>query len=196
MDWVYRGFILAAAFAGFYLVNIFVLGNSGDALPGSARMGDWRKAEIRQTCMDATEDPRADPLMPKRQASADSFGILDYNEAILKIAAMNCYVVKHKTAICEPNNRAYIVDYAARYYGTQRDMLKNAQNSRAEKLVRAFWNNPRTRAIQAALEDHIQAGRLNERDFGWSTPAEIKPLLDRHAAIVTDCAPVLTSQVR
>ena len=31
-------------------------------------------------------------------------------------AALNCYLVTHPNAICERNNRAYIVDYINRYF--------------------------------------------------------------------------------
>ena len=49
--------VLGGIFLGINLINYFVLGNSGDYLPGRERMGEWKEAKIREACYSALEAP-------------------------------------------------------------------------------------------------------------------------------------------
>jgi hypothetical protein len=58
-------FVLGGIFLGINLINYFVLGHTGDDLPGGQRMGEWKQAEIREACYPALESPERDELLPK-----------------------------------------------------------------------------------------------------------------------------------
>ena len=44
---------VGAIFVGVNLINYFVLGHTGDYLPGGERMGEWKAAKIREACSPA-----------------------------------------------------------------------------------------------------------------------------------------------
>ena len=52
-------FVVGAIFVGVNLINYFVLGHTGDYLPGGERMGEWKAAKIREACYPALEHPSA-----------------------------------------------------------------------------------------------------------------------------------------
>ena len=60
--------------------------------------------------------------------------------------ALNCYVVTNAKAVCEPNNRAYVIDYIGKYYAKRDEMLSVAkQYGEAEiRNVRQVWNSRAT----------------------------------------------------
>ncbi len=41
-------FVVGGIFVGVNLLNYYVLGNTGDYLPGGERMGEWKAARIRE----------------------------------------------------------------------------------------------------------------------------------------------------
>ena len=53
-------FVLGGIFLGINLINYFVLGHTGDYLPGGQRMGEWKEAKIREACYPALESPERD----------------------------------------------------------------------------------------------------------------------------------------
>src|SRR5438094_127264 len=98
--------ILCAAFVGIHLLNYLVLGNTADYLPRNGRLGEWKKATIREACYPALENPHLDNLLPGRPTEEHRIGWQDLERAINMTAALNCYLVTHPDAICDPNNRA------------------------------------------------------------------------------------------
>ena len=52
-------FVVGGIFVGMNLINYFVLGHTGDYLPGGQRMGEWKEAKIREACYPALESPGA-----------------------------------------------------------------------------------------------------------------------------------------
>ncbi len=58
-------FVLGGIFLGINLINYFVLGHTGDYLPGGERMGEWKEAKIREACYPALEAPERDALAAK-----------------------------------------------------------------------------------------------------------------------------------
>ena len=119
--------VLGGIFLGINLINYFVLGNSGDYLPGRERMGEWKEAKIREACYSALEAPERDSLLPKLTSNEHRVDWRDLNRAKEMTAALNCYLVTHPNAICERNNRAYIVDYISRYFAKFDEMIDTAK---------------------------------------------------------------------
>lgn len=183
-------FVLGGIAVGSYLLGTWM--NPGDALPSNGgRVGAWRDAEVRPACYEAVDvkDPYTSPKLPSGQHQID-FG--DYARTVQLTAALHCYVVTQKNAVCEPNNRAWIIDYLGRYYGKMNDMLAAAKKGGDPEIarVRQVWNSPQNQAINKSLEAHIRDGRLNKSDFGWAAPGMLKPLLDKHASAPDQCKPV------
>ena len=58
-------FVVGGIFLGINLLNYFVLGNTGDYLPGGERMGEWKEARIREACYPALEFIERDGQLPK-----------------------------------------------------------------------------------------------------------------------------------
>src|SRR5262245_7238607 len=101
--------VVCAVLAAPYLMKYLIHGTV-DFLPSNERMGEWKQAKIRETCFPAIENAFRDPLAPKRPTQEHHIGWQDLNRAIEMTSLLNCYLVTHPNAICEPNNRAYIVD--------------------------------------------------------------------------------------
>jgi len=182
-------FVLGAIFLGVNLLNYFVLGNTGDYLPGGGRMGEWKEAKIREACYPALESPERDGSLPKLSNDRHRVAWQDLTSAIEMTAAPNCYLVTHPNAICERNNRAYIVDYINRYFAKFDEMIDIAKRYGETEIstVRDLWDSPRNRAISAALMQDTSNGRLIKADFGWTTPTAMKPMLDRYKGSTDNC---------
>lgn len=182
-------FVLGGIAVGSFLINVFVFGNTGDALPRSTRMGEWRNAEVREACFPAMEHPEQDVMAPRMPSGEHHVAAHDLRRAAEMTVALNCYLVSKGNAVCQPDNRAYVVDYIGKYYGKKDEMLATAKPyGKAEiENVERVWMSPRNRAIDAALADHVKNGRLVRADFGWSAPKEIRPLLDRYADAADTC---------
>jgi hypothetical protein len=180
--------VLCAALVGPYLIKYFIFGTA-DFLPSNERMGEWKKAKIREACFSATEAPHRDPLLSKRPTQEHHIGWRDINRAIEMTAALNCYLVTHPDAICEPNNRAYIVDYIGRYLAKSNEMLDSAKRygESEVQIVRTLWDSQRNRAINAALTSNINSGRLIKADFGWFPPSELKAKLEQYRGTTDNC---------
>lgn len=184
-------FVIAGIMVGSYVLNILI--HPGDALPRNARMGEWRNAQVRPACYEALED-LGDPQLPKLPAGPHHIDFGDFSRAVQLTAASNCYVVTQRDAICDPANRAWIVDYLGKYFGKMDDMLSAARRHGEPEVakVRELWSSYRNRAITYALDNHIRDGRLIKADFGWSVPKALAPMLERHAGAVDRC-PVRTA---
>ena len=182
-------FVLGGIFLGINLINYFVLGHSGDYLPGGERMGEWKQAEIREACFPALESPERDGMLPSLPAREHRIGWQDIARAKEMTAALNCYLVTHPNAVCERNNRAYIVDYINRYFAKFDEMMGTARRYGDAELsnVRYLWDSPRNRAINAALMRDTGNGRLIKADFGWTAPSAMKPMLDRYNGTSDNC---------
>ena len=75
-------FVLGGIFLGINLINYFVLGHTGDYLPGGQRMGEWKEAKIREACYPALESPERDELLPKLTSNQHRVGWRELNRAI------------------------------------------------------------------------------------------------------------------
>ena len=182
-------FALGGILLGGNLLNYFVLGHSGDYLPGGERMGEWKAAKVREACYPALEFPERDAQLPKLSTDTHRVDWRDLNRAKEMTAALNCYLVTHPNAVCERNNRAYIVDYINRYFAKFDEMMNTAKRYGEGEMstVRNLWDSLRNRAINAALIQDTSSGRLIKADFGWSAPAAMKPMLDRYKGTSDNC---------
>ena len=182
-------FVLGGIFLGINLLNYFVLGHTGDYLPGGPRMGEWKEAKIREACYPALESPERDELLPKLPATDHRLDWRDLNRARDMTAALNCYLVTHPNAVCERNNRAYIVDSINRYFAAFDDMMSAARRYGESEMstVRKLWDSPRNRAITAALTQDAGDGRLVKADFGWTAPAAMKPMFEQYKGTPDTC---------
>ncbi|MEH2501955.1 hypothetical protein V1290_000766 [Bradyrhizobium sp. AZCC 1578] len=182
-------FVLGGIFLGVNLINYFVLGHSGDYLPGGERMGEWKAAKIREACYPALEHLERDGQLPKLSTDKHRVDWRDLTSAKEMTAALNCYLVTHPNAVCERDNRAYIVDYIGRYFAKFDEMMNTAKRYGESEMstVRDLWDSPRNRAINAALMQDASNGRLITADFGWTVPAPIKPMLDRYKGATDNC---------
>lgn len=145
---------------------------------------------MREACFPATERPEADRLAPKMPVGPHRVAPRDYRRSLELTVALHCYVVTKQNAICQPDNRAWIVDYIGRYYTKKAEMLATAKSyGEAEvRTVEALWNSPRNRAIDQALAAHVKSGRLSRADFGFFMPDAVQPLLVQHTGAVDECA--------
>jgi hypothetical protein len=182
-------FVIGGIFLGINLLNYFVLGHTGDYLPGGPRMGEWKEARIREACYPALESPERDELLPKLPATDHRLDWRDLNRARDMTAALNCYLVTHPNAVCERNNRAYIVDYINRYFSAFDDMMSAARRYGEAEMstVRKLWDSPRNRAITAALMQDTGNGRLIKADFGWTAPTAMKPMFEQYKGTADNC---------
>jgi hypothetical protein len=188
-------FVIGGIAVGGYFLNVLI--NPGDALPRNARMGEWREARVRPDCYQAVDDLK-DPKLPQLPSAPNKIDFGDFSRTVQMTAAFNCYVVTQRDAICEPNNRAWIVDYAGKYYSKLDSMMVAAErHGEAEiKLVKQTLNSERNRAIAAAMENNIRDGRLTKADFGWSMPASLKPLFDKYPSATDKCPPLRTAEAK
>lgn len=190
MDLLKRAaFVIGGIFLGINLINYFVLGNTGDYLPGGARMGEWKEAKVREACYPALEFIERDGQLPKLSTDRHRVDWRDLTRAQEMTAALNCYLVTHPNAICERNNRAYIVDYINRYFAKFDEMVDTAKRYGDAEIstVKNLWDSPRNRAINAALVRDASGGRLIKADFGWSMPTAMKPMLDQYKGTSDNC---------
>jgi hypothetical protein len=183
------GFVVGAIFVGANLINYSVLGNTGDYLPGGARMGEWKAARIREACYPAFVVSERDATLPLLTTNDHRVAWQDLKQARTLTTALHCYLVTHPNAICEKNNRAYIVDYINRYFSKFDEMVDIAKRYGESEItnVKNLWDSPRNRAISAALIQDASSGRLIKADFGWSTPAAMRPMLDQYKGKTDNC---------
>ncbi|WOH47175.1 hypothetical protein [Bradyrhizobium sp. sBnM-33] len=142
-----------------------------------------------RACYPALEHPERDGQLPKLSTDKHRVDWRDLTSAKEMTAALNCYLVTHPNAICERDNRAYIVDYISRYFAKFDEMMNTAKRYGESEMstVRDLWDSPRNRAINAALMMDTGNGRLIKADFGWSVPAAMKPMLDRYKGATDNC---------
>jgi len=179
-------FVVAAIIFG--RIALYFLMTPGATLVHNTRMGESRNAEVREACFEALEqlnDP-ALPRFPSDIATADGI-----TRATEMTAALHCYIVTKRDAVCNADDRAYIVDYIGRYYDKMDSMMASAKRKGPDqlKLMQQFWTSRRNQQISSAIEASIRDGKLNKSDFGWSIPAALKPALDQNAKAVDRCAP-------
>ena len=179
-------FVVAAIILG--QIALYFLMTPGATLVHNARMGEWKKAQVREACFEALErlnDPDL-PSYPSDFATADGL-----TRATEMTAALHCYMVTKRDAVCNPDDRAYIVDYIGRYYDKMDSMMASAKRKGPDqfKLMQAFWNSRRNQQISSTIETAIRDGKLNKSDFGWSAPAALKTALDQNAKAADRCTP-------
>lgn len=190
MSFLSRGlFVVTGIIVGTTAINYFIAGNSADYHLPNSRIGAWREAQVRPACYVALERPENDIHRPKLPAAPHRIAMTDYRRMVEMTAALKCYVVTQNNAVCEPNNRAYIVDYIGKYFAKMDDMLETAKRYGADEVgnVRQLWNSDNNQAITAALEDHVRSGHLNRSDFGIWPPAALKLTLEEYAGAADTC---------
>ena len=182
-------FVVGGIFVGANLINYHVLGNTADYLPGGERMGSWKAAKIREACYPAFFGYERDGTLPRLTTNDHRVTWQDLDQTKSLTTALHCYLVTHPDAVCERNNRAYIVDHINRYFAKFDEMIEVAKRyGEAEiKTVRDLWDSPRNRAIAAALKQDVGSGRLIKADFGWTTPTAMKPMLDQYKGATDNC---------
>lgn len=156
------------------------------ACSDSGRVGEWKKAEVREACFKETEFANHNrPRLPENR-----IGLQKISRGEMLATALGCYVISNKQAVCEKNNRAYIIDYISRYFAFKRETYETAKEygERERKVVDLFWSNVGDQRIMRAIADHVENGRLNAGDFGWFAPAELKDLLAQHKGAPDKCA--------
>jgi hypothetical protein len=191
MSFMLRGlFVVAGIIAGTTALNYYVFGNTGDYGMPSSRLGAWREAQVRPACYGALENPEKDWAKPKMPSGPNRIAPPDYSRTVELTAALNCYLVTQGNAVCEKNNRAYVVEYIGKYFSKMDSMLEIAAKYGDEEVrnVKYLWGGENNRAITKALENHIRNGRLNKSDFGWSTPAALKDQLQQYSSAPDECA--------
>lgn len=185
-------FVAAGVVGGSFAVNHFVLGDTitfgSFTMPGS-RIGAANDAKVRTACYFALESPEKARTRPMLPAGQHSITPEDYDRTITLTAALNCYVVTQRNAVCDPHNRAYIVNYIGKYFNKRDAMMEAAGRYGDDEVrnVKILWNNDQSSAIAAAMEDHIRSGRLNKSDFGWSAPAALKAPLAQFSGAPDIC---------
>lgn len=183
------GFVIAGVFLGTTVLNYFVFGNTADYKWQTSRIGEWREALVREACFPAMEYPEKHPAAPQRPATSNRVAFEDYRRAVELTEALHCYLITQNNAVCERNNRAYVVDYIRKYFYKMDEMLGTAAPYGADEVrtVRELWNSAHNKAITAALENHIRNGRLIKGDFGWTVPAHLKAQLEKYVSAVDTC---------
>ncbi len=182
-------FVVGGIFVGVILLNYFVLGHTGDYPPGGERMGEWKAAKIREACYPALEHVERDGQLPKLSTDRHRVDWRDLTRTIEMTAALNCYLVTHPNAVCERNNRAYIVNSINRYFAKFDEMMDIAKRYGEAEMstVRNLWDSPRNRSIKAALMQNTSSGRLIKADFGWSAPEAMKSMLSQYNGTADNC---------
>jgi len=192
MSFVSRAlFVGIGIIAGAVALDYFVFGNTVHIGLAQARLGSESEAKVRPACFPALVSPKKDRDNPTLPYGQHRIAWQDHDRMVDMTAALHCYLVTQKDAVCDPDNRAYVVDYIERYFQKMDAMLETARRYGDDEVrnVRDLWDSANNRAIMAAIETHIRLGRLKRSDFGWSLPAALKPLFDRSVAGPDYCNP-------
>lgn len=188
MSWMWRAlFVIGAIVVGRTAIGLYTEGASAFFNTETARVGNWREAKLRPACSIVREYPAREVGVPARPLRLFHE---DYERALELSAALKCFLVTQHNAVCERDNRAYVIHYAGEYFSKMDEMLSAALRHGEEHVrqVRALWNAPNNKAAMDALDAHIRAGKLHTSDFGRSAPAQLKPQLAQWAKATDGCA--------
>lgn len=84
MNLIARGlFVVGGIAVGSFAINHFVFGNTGDASIRSSRIGEWRKAEVREACFPTTERPAAHVKAGRLKRSDFGFFVAEQMQSLL-----------------------------------------------------------------------------------------------------------------
>ncbi|MEJ0078081.1 MAG: hypothetical protein WDO17_22100 [Alphaproteobacteria bacterium] len=180
-------FVIGAIVAGRTAIGLYWEGPSAFFQTETARVGNWREAKLRPACQIVREQPAREvgaPARPQRVSWED------HERALELSAALNCFLVTQTNAVCERDNRAYVIHYVGEYFSKMEEMLASAARHGDDdvRAVRSLWNAPNNRAALAALDENIRFGKLHTSDFGRSAPAPLKPQLAQWAKMTDGCA--------
>lgn len=190
MSFLSRGlFVAAGIIVGSTCINYLVAGETPSLPWSDGRLGNWREAKVRPACYAALNFPKRDrgnPTLPYGQHRIDG---QDFDRMVDMTAALHCYVVTQQNAVCDPDNRAYVVDYIGKYFAKRDAMLGIAKRygGGEEAAVRDLWDAANNRAIMNSLEMHIKYGRLRKSDFGWSAPKPLEATLEQYSNAPDHC---------
>jgi len=190
MSFFSRGlFVVAGIIAGTTCLNYFVFGNTADFGLPNGRLGAWREAQVRPACTGALEFPQKDYGNPKLPSGQHRIDAQDFMRMVDMTAALHCYLVTQRTAVCEPNNRAYVVDYSEKYFAKMDDMLATAKRYGEDEVrnVRQLWDSQNNRAIMSAFDEHIRYGRLMRGDFGITAPPSLRVMFEKYQKPSDSC---------
>jgi hypothetical protein len=153
----------------------------------TARVGNWRDATLRPACQIVREQPMREvgaPARPQRVSWED------HERALELSAALKCFLITQTNAVCDRDNRAYVIHYVGEYFSKMDEMLATAARYGDDdvRAVRSLWNAPNNRAAMESLDAHIRYGKLYASDFGRSAPAQLKPQLAQWANRADGCA--------
>lgn len=180
-------FVVGAIVVGRTTIGLAWEGPSAFFNSETARVGNWREAKLRPACQIVREQPAREVGVPPKPTRV---GFEDYERALELSAALKCFLVTQTNAVCERDNRAYVIYYAGEYFSKMDEMMSSAARYGDDTVreVRALWNAPNNRAALEALDAHIRAGKLHTSDFGRSAPAQLKPQLAQWAKATDGCA--------
>jgi len=189
VSWMWRAlFVIAAIVAGRVAIGLIWEGPSAFTFQRETeRVGNWRQAKLGPACSIVREHPTREvgvPAQPHRVAWDE------YERALELSAALNCFLVTQTNAVCERNNRAYVIHYVGEYFSKMDEMLSAAARYGDDEVrtIRSLWNAPNNRAAMESLDAHIRNGKLHTSDFGRSAPAQLKPQLAQWAKATDGCA--------
>lgn len=184
MSFFSRGlFVVCGIIAGSTCINYLSLGETVSLRWPNGRLGTAIDGKVRPACYAALISPKKDRDNPTLPYGDHRIAWRDFDRMVDMTAALHCYVVTQQNAVCEPDNRAYIVGYIGKYFAKRDAMLETGKAYGESELrhVRDLWDNANNRAIMTALEMHIKYGRLRQSDFGWSTPEPLKGMLQKYS---------------
>lgn len=180
-------FIVGAIVVGWTAIGLYWEGPSAFFNTETGRVGNWREAKLRPACQIVREQPAREvgvPAKPLRVAFED------YERALELSAALKCFLLTQTNAVCDRDNRAYVIHYVGDYFAKMDEMLATAAHYGEDdvRAVRSLWNAPNNRATMELLDAHIRNGKLHTSDFGRSAPAQLKPQLAQWAKTTDGCA--------
>jgi hypothetical protein len=180
-------FVVGAIVVGRTAIGLYWEGPSAFFNTETARVGNWREAKLRPACQIVREQPAREVGVPARPQRVSW---QDHERALELSAALKCFLVTQTDAVCERDNRAYVIHYVGEYFSKMDEMLAAAARYGDDDIraVRSLWNAPNNRASMESLDAHIRNGKLRASDFGRSAPVQLKPQLAQWAKAADGCA--------
>jgi hypothetical protein len=180
-------FVISAIVAGRTAIGLYTDGADAFFSRETPRVGNWHEAKLSPACSIVREQPQREVGVPAKPFHVSHE---DYLRALELSTALKCFLVTQTNAVCERNNRAYVIHYVTDYFAKMDEMLAEAPRYGDDNVqsVRALWNAPNNRSAMEALDAHIRSAKLHTSDFGRSAPTQLKPQLAQWAKVTDGCA--------